>query len=434
MESVPSFPRLEPFRAWRYRVSCPADLSPLITPPYDVISPERRNQLAAANTRSFVHLILPRAHGTHEAYDVAAATFRTWRQDGTLVRDTVLGFTLHSQTYALESGAKRTRTGLLGLISLDASSRALVRPHEKTLSAPLKDRTALMRSVGAHLSPIFLLAPDPEGALEALLHEAAAVESAPDQAVFTDGEGVRHQVQILQDPGLPVRLQRILAEVPFLIADGHHRFESAVAIHQACRQKSNAPAPTALDTGRLLVEVVSLASPGLTILPIHRLIKGLSDFDPERILSRLQARSQMTRLEGVEVAELESRVLAGETGTFGLILAGCRDPFLIRIPCRPSPADPLACLDVTLLHREILASGLGIGEDMVEQGGMVSFTRRWDEAARAVASRESQIAFILAPPSLKELEQVTGAGLTMPQKSTYFHPKLPAGLVIHSFD
>jgi uncharacterized protein (DUF1015 family) len=288
-----------------------------------------------------------------------------------------------------------------------------------------------MDEVGAHLSPIFMLAPDAQGCFE------AALSSVPSSgASFTDSEGNRHEVAVLTDPALLDRLCSALGDDDLIIADGHHRYESARAVFNRRRAAADADDAGAREAGRILVEVVSLASPGVTVLPTHRLVAGLDRFDPAEFLARLarSARLKPLAARGPAAARLLLDALqSAPSGTIGLVLPTAEPFHLVELPPASPSSTPVDTLAVALLHRGILQEILGLDRAGEQVSGTVTYTRDAADALEQVSGGRAQLAFLLPPTSIPDLLQVTAAGLRMPQKSTYFYPKVPSGLVIHLF-
>ena len=432
-------PALHPFRAWRYDPARVGPLEHVATPPYDVISPAERDRLAASNRFNLVHLTLPEPDGELNRYAAAAVRFRRWRATGALRQDGEPTFTRHRQTYELPGGGgSHTRTGLLGLVSLDDTPPGAVRPHERTLAGPRRDRQRLMETVRAHLSPIFMLAPDPDGHLSELL-EAAPVDGAAE--TYTDQAGVHHAVDVIRDSAFFTRVADLLKDWSLLIADGHHRFESATACHHTLREAPDVADAIAREAGRVLVELVSSASPGLTVLPTHRTVAGLPRFDADNLAAALSAHeASVTRVDAEgetdAVTALIQRLEAHGPGALGLLAGRPPRAWLIRRPVDSPSAgqDPVSRLDVVYLHKQILEVCLDIAEDAVESGRHVGFVKDVRQAVALLDSARVQAVFLLNATPLDDLERVTAAGRRMPQKSTYFYPKVPAGLVIHAFD
>ncbi|MFQ5670240.1 MAG: DUF1015 domain-containing protein [Acidobacteriota bacterium] len=428
-------PRIEGFRGWRYQLGERDSLGALITPPYDVISPLDRERLSRSHPHNFVRLILPRKEHGMDPYQAAAARFRRWCQSGVLVRDQHPSLTIHRQSFVSSTGQLLTRTGLLGTLPLEERAMDSVLPHENTMAGPRRDRQKLMEAVGAHLSPIFLLAPDPGGDFHSTLEAAAA---AHDELDFTDEGGVRHRVSVQAESTFAGRVAEILGTGQLIIADGHHRFLSSVACYQAMRSAAGARSSRVREAGRVLVEVVSMASPGLCILPIHRGLRGLHRFHGEEFLRRLRQRFSVTSFAGdpsetQAAGKLVARVLESSRGTVGLALAGCTGLYLVQIPPPQAPSSPLEPLDVSLLHHRVLGEELQLSAAQPREDGVVTFHHDARQLLEAVRSGSIECAFFLRPTSLDDLQRVTSSGMTMPQKSTFFHPKIPAGIVVHSF-
>ena len=431
-------PALHPFRAWRYDTARIGSFENVVTPPYDVISPAERERLANSSRFNLVHLTLPEPQGDLDGYAAAADRFRQWKADGILCQDTEPTLTRHRHTYELPGGqGTRTRIGLLGLISLEDAHPGAVRPHERTLAGPRQDRQRLMEAVRAQLSPVFMLAPDPDRALASLLEDTPADGPA---MTYTDNDGHQHEVDVMGDAGFLARIAELLASAPLLIADGHHRFESATACHRSLAAADNVPAAIADEAGRVLVEVVSASSPGLTVLPTHRTVTGLADFDATELIARLSEQATIIPLTGTPPSDLAAtllqRIEADGPGSLGLLAGSPARAWVIRRrdEARQAADDPVARLDVAYLHTRIFAEYLGIAEEAVESGAHLGFAKDVEAAARRLADRQVQAVFFLTATPLAELERVTAAGRRMPQKSTYFYPKVPAGLVIHGFE
>ena len=431
-------PVVHPFRAWRYDTARVGPLEKLVTPPYDVISTAGRARMASASPFNLVHLALPQATGSLDGYAAAAASFRQWKAEGALRQDAGATLTRHRQTYDMPDGrGTRTRTGLLGLISLSEVPAGAVRPHERTLAGPRKDRQRLMQTVLAQLSPVFMLAPDPDGVLAALLEETPAEQRGDS---YTDDDGHQHSVDVFCDANFAARAAELLADVPLLIADGHHRYESAMACHQSLTSAADVPGAVADEAGRVLVEVVSAASPGLTVLPTHRTVAGLPNFDLTALVARLGAQATVTPLLAAAPAQMAvsllHRIKSDGPGTLGMLAGSPATAWVIRRrdDAQTSTDDPVERLDVAYLHSRILAEHLGIAEAAVEIGSHVGFVKDVETATQQLGDGQVQAIFFLNATPLTDLEAVTAAGRRMPQKSTYFFPKVPAGLVIHGFE
>jgi uncharacterized protein (DUF1015 family) len=428
-------PRLQPFIGWRFNPARAGPLAGVVTPPYDVITADGRRDFAALSPYNMVHLILPEPDGDLDGPAAAAASLRRWRAGQVLIPDRRPSVTLHRQEWTEPDGQVHRRTGLIAALPFPEAGSDAVRPHELTLEGPRSDRLRLTLATRAHLSPVFLLAVDPEGRLDALL--TGAVDRLPG-ARFEDRDGARHRVAPADEPGFLAAIDRLSADSPLLIADGHHRYESAQSAHTRLRDELGASDPVVVESGRMLVEVVSLSSPGLRIMAYHRLVPKLRSPDPE-LFTRLAARPGACCIALPEEADAAGRLLTTELsrrdpGTVALLLAGRAEAIVVQLAPAPDAPEPLRGLDVTRVHRGLLRDLLGIGDDEISHGGRLRFTRDAGEAIGAVRRGEAQVAILLKPTPLGDLVRVTAAGLRMPQKATYFHPKVPAGVVIHPFD
>ena len=386
-------------RALRYDVARVGGLSRVIAPPYDVILPDEQEALYERSPYNVIRLILPREAARAES---ASTTLREWVASGVLVREPEPAVFLYQQTFTLPDGSTRTREGVLLSLALEEFSRGVVLPHEKTLPGPKADRLAIIRATGANLSPIFgLYARKGERPRDVL-----GVSGAP-LAEATDGSG-GHRLWRVTDAAAIARFAATLADERIIIADGHHRYETALAYRD--EQKTAA-------AGSILAYVANLDEEGVVILPTHRMVRGPLRLDAATLAAELAGSFTIERLPpGKPRVE----------GEIDCVLPDRR----LRLKARPEAAAALAdlppairSLDVSLLHGAILGPLLGIGPEAL------TFTHEDEEAVDAVTTGAAHAAFLLNPPSLAEVRAVCLAGQLMPEKSTYFYPKLATGLV-----
>jgi uncharacterized protein (DUF1015 family) len=421
-------PRISPFRGLRYAVPPAPDLSTLFAPPYDVIGPEDRRRLAA-HPRNIVHLELP--EGGDAAPAAARRSLDTWRRDGTLASDPIPAFYVAEQEFTGRDGAARRRRGFFARLTLEPYESGVVLPHERTLDGPRRERTRLLQATRAGLSPVFMLHPDPDGAVTGLLARHA---DAPPVAWATDAKGVRARLFRIDDAASVAAIADRLAPAWALIADGHHRYESALA-YQADRRTAGRD-----DAGHLLVFLASLADPGLEVLPIHRVAHSLASFDAQRLRAALGAWFDLEAI--ADRARLGAAVAAaaGRSGVFGLTFAGepgawvarWRDGAGLDSPVMAELPAALRRLDVVLLHRLVLESALGIDAARLARQENLDYLK---EAGPVLDLRPgAQMGMLLNPTRLEQVIEVSRGGLRLPQKSTNFSPKVPAGLVIDLLD
>lgn len=401
---------IRPFRALQYAPSA-GPLASLLAPPYDVISPEERRRLLATSPYNAVRLILPEV-----GYEEVATMIATWEEDGVLSRAEEPVLVAWTQTFTLGDGVERERKTLLGAVTLEPYEARVVRPHERTHAGPKEDRLRLTRAVQTNLSPVFGLYPDAEGAAWA----AAGVTGAPDAEV-TDQEGVVHRFWRITDPAAHAAVAAAMADRWILIADGHHRYETALAYRDERRAAEGGAANPDAPYNRVLMGLTALDDDGLVVLPTHRVLKRWVD-------------GAEAAFERRPVADLDELLAALEaapdsTPTLGLV----RPDGITLLSGGAGPdASPGERLDVAVLEREVLIPYLGADQAKLAHDGELTYVKDAHEAAALVASGEAAAVFIMRGIPKSEIAAVSDAGETMPQKSTYFYPKLLTGVAFHS--
>jgi uncharacterized protein (DUF1015 family) len=353
---------VQPFRALRYDEERAGPLETLVAPPYDVIGPEERERLRARSPYNVVHLTLADDEGD------AGRRFGDWRREGILVAKDEPSFWTLSQDYVGPDGIQRTRNGLVASLRVEPYETRAILPHERTHRAPKEGRLRLLRAVRAQLEPIFLL------------YDGDPPASPPEGLPDLEAAGAR--LWRLRDSE---EIRAVFRERRLLIADGHHRYETALAFHA----EEGTP-----ESGFMMVVLVSTADPGLTIFPTHRLVERLEHSVPN---GDGDVRDALRRLD-TDNRDRAAAVVYRATG------AG-------TITGRPDE------LDSELVER------------YAPRG--VTYTAYADEAIEAVDRGRAEAAFLLRPPSIEQVFSVAGSGRTMPQKSTYFYPKLLSGLLFH---
>lgn len=433
--------KIVPFRALRYRLDRIGDPASVMAPPYDVISPAMQADLYRRNDYNVVRLILGQTPATDtendNRYTRAAADFRRWQEDSILVRDAAPSLYLYDQIYQLEDGSEITRKGFIALTRIEDFSSGVVKPHEKTLAGPKADRLLLTRACSANFSPIFSLYSDPSCALESLSKRYKSETPAVD---VKDDDGVIHRLWPVGDVDLIEQARELLDSKPLFIADGHHRYETALNYRNEMREKT--PDFNGKETfNYVLMYFANMEDQGMTIFPTHRVIFGLPSFDTAAFLHAL---SDFFAIEEIRVTppfdgvRERLRTLGAERRTLGCYLGGERFVFLSlkdeAIMDRffdPRSPRALRTLDVSVLHRLILENQLGISTQAQEAQSNLRYVKGFDEPFAMVARGEGQIAFLMNPTRMSEVRDVANAGEKMPQKSTYFYPKLLSGLVIN---
>jgi len=428
--SPPRRLQARPFRALRYAPPGEVAIDRLIAPPYDVISGPQREQLAA-EPHNIVHLDLPAPAPGADPYAGAAKRLRDWIREGVLIRDPHLAFYVCEQDYRTPEGAARRRRGLFARLTLEPFDSGVVIPHERTLERPRLDRLRLLEATRTHLSAVFLLHHDPGGRVASLLGE---LDGGPPLLRARDGEGNPIRLFRVQEPSRMARLEALLRDQWALVADGHHRYESALAYRDA-RRARGVP-----DAEHVLALLCSLEDEGLSILPIHRLVHSLPDFSAARARAALATFFSLQEVASPQGLVAAVRGARGQPGVFGLLFGNDGGAFLARWkpgagldrPGVRAVPELLRRLDVILLHRLVLEEVLGI--DLEAQARQTHLEYVKDDGHLLKAARQAQIGVLLNPTRIEQVVEVSRAGLRLPQKTTYFYPKVPSGLVLDPLD
>jgi len=423
--------RIIPFRGLRYSQKVVPDLSQAVTQPYDRIGEKDQELYYDRSPFNLVRLekgkVLPGDSGEN-VYTRAAATFAAWQKEGVLVRDAVPSLYVYHQAYTF-AGQSLVRKGVVALAKLEPE---LVHAHEKTLKGPKEDRLRLMRATEANFGHIFMLYSDSSRRADRALERAIAGEPPTTEAV--DDFGNRHLVWQVTDSNAIAEVQAALAQKDLYIADGHHRYETAVNFMRECLEKGWRPtAPESFDAR--MMTLFNIDEPGMTIRPWHRLVHAVARFDGERFLS--QVKDDFEVVARRSLAEVEEAMRAGrERHTFGLYAGkrfatlALRDEGLMDRLLTGNQSRDWKRLDVSILHTAILERFLGIGAKALEEERNVTYTGDAAAAVREVDSGKEQVLFLVNPTSPDEVRRVADHGERMPQKSTDFYPKLLNGLVL----
>jgi uncharacterized protein (DUF1015 family) len=439
---------LRPFRGILYdprRV----DLSRVVAPPYDVISAKDQARFYAQDPHNVVRLIAGEVRPTDSTEDNkyvrAAGFFNGWLREGILGREPEPSLYVYRHEFVdPTSGERKVRHGILGVVELEPFGTTIL-PHERTHPRAKADRLSLTRAVQANLSPIFCMYEDSGRAVRPVLE---VVLGRQPRLSFETGEGERHTVWSVSDPAAIESLEEALRPSRLYVADGHHRYETALNFRNKMRA-DHPEAPPDAAFNFVLMLLVDVKDPGLAILPTHRLLQDLEGFDPEALVRRLSTRHRVVEhanpkallaalqqpTPGHRIAMAVSRSHSGGASRHEVPppLAGeGQGGGLYTVDIEPSiPADPVSSLDVSVLHREILQRELGLQDALLEQEHFVSYSRDPEASLERVREGAAQAAFLLRPPAVSDVVAVANAGLVMPQKSTYFYPKPASGIVFN---
>ena len=437
--------KIVPFRGLRYETEKIGDAGSVMAPPYDVISPELQEKLYERSPYNVVRLILGKTWendgDTNNRYTRAAADFQAWQKDGILGRDETSSIYLYDQEYPVEGDKTVVRKGFMALTRLEDFSSGVVKPHEKTLSGPKADRFNLTKACGANFSPIFSLYSDPCCVLEAFARKEK--ERTPDLEV-TDDDGIKHRLWQVVEPQIIGKAQELLDSKPLFIADGHHRYETALNYRNYMREKH--PDYTGKEPfNYVLMYFANMEDQGMLIFPTHRLIFDLPDFHLQDFLQSLEEFFSV-ETSSIDPSDSEARAqvrqalqekgegkhtLAFFAGGDKVYYLSLKDEKAMDELFEAKSPKALRTLDVSILHRLVLERLLNITPEAQELQSNLKYVKNFDEPFERVLKGEAQGAFLMNPTRMSEVRDVANAGEKMPQKSTYFYPKLLTGLVIN---
>ena len=439
--------RIYPFRAWRYNPSA-VRLDDVVTQPYDKISPAMQQAYYQRSPYNLVRIILglPELFDADKAENVytrAARDFRAWREQGVLKQEHEPCVFAYAQRFRVPgSDAIKERRGFIALGKVHDYSEGVVFRHEQTLSKPKSDRLNLLRATRAHFGQIFMLYSDPSGSVEKTLYDGAGTADAE----VTDEYGVLHRIWRINNPSTIRLLTTAMADKKLIIADGHHRYETALNYAKEHAQRA-ASQPELSATGlpqpaypeaAVMMTFVNMDSDGLVILPTHRVVHSLAGFDPAAFRAKAE---EFFAVETLAPGDAQSHIgkLKSEKDTAFIAVTRSGD-FLLR--AKPEAmAKALADLperqrqlDLTQLHAIVLDRLLGLDAEKVREQTNIRYLRDAGDAVEQVRNGEADITFLTNPVTMEQLREVAFAGDVMPQKSTDFYPKLLSGLTIYALE
>jgi len=444
-----------PFRAYRYNPA-KVDLARAVTQPYDKITAAMQERYYALGPQNLIAVekgrTLPEDTPANNVYTRAAAALKDWIAQGMLVRDPAPSIYVYFQAYQVPGTAQRQmRKGFIALGRLEDYETGVVFRHEQTLAGPKADRLELLRHTRAHTGQLFMLYSDPARRVDAHLEE---ITQKPAQAEVRDEYDVLHRLWLVSDPALLAHFEREMAGKKLVIADGHHRYETALAYRNDCRAASGSIDRDAPHE-KVMMTFFNTHGEGLTILPTHRVVSNLRGFQwkafREKMAAHFDVVSYAFQNEGERLGSFEafrSRVVAEGRNRRAIGVYSGREAeavgrafFLLSlkpetdlVALLPGVSPAQRQLDVVLLHRAVLEKGLGITADAVVTEKNITYEREMEAAITAVDRGQAQICFLLNPVRVEQVAEIALAGEVMPQKSTDFYPKLLSGLTIYSLD
>jgi uncharacterized protein (DUF1015 family) len=438
---------ITPFRGITYNQSKAGGISDLVCPPYDIISPAEQQDLYRRNPNNVIRLEFglasPADTEEDNRYTRSAAVLEDWLQSDVLRRAAGPCLYVYEMEYEAKGSARRLR-GLICLVRLEDYDSGIVKPHETTLSGPKTDRLGLLRACEASFSQIFSLFSDPEARAAGLL---AQVSGRPAVEVKSP-DNVLHRVWPLCDNNTIQELVRELADKPLFIADGHHRYDTALNYRDE-RRKAAGSFTGGEGWNYTAMFLARLEDPGLTILPAHRALFNLTDFKPQKFEDDLNRFFNIERIDfnGRSEAKDLSTILdtmahrADRAHVFGMRVRGEHSYYLLTLrneadmdALLPTWSPAYRRLDVSILHHLIIDRLLGVKIETHKLGLNIEYIKDAAEADKRVHDQAAEIVFFMNPTKVQEVKDVAAAGERMPQKATYFYPKLLTGLVMHKLD
>ncbi len=446
-----SMARIYPFRAWRYNPSA-VRLDDVVTQPYDKISPAMQQAYYERSPYNLVRIILGKpelfdAERGENVYTRAGRDFRAWREQGVLVQEKDPCIFAYSRRFRVPgTDVIKVRRGFIALGKVHDYSEQVVFRHEQTLSKPKSDRLNLLKATHAHFGQIFMLYSDPAGSIEKILYDG----SGPAEAEVTDEYGVLHRLWRVSDPAAIRLLTTAMADKKLIIADGHHRYETALnySKEHAAEHAATASAWTEHSTTQLpqpaypeaavMMTFDNMDSDGLVILPTHRVVHSLPGFDPAAFA---RAAEEFFTVEALHAAASSSYIdmLTSQQGP-AFVAVTRAGAVLLRSKTEPIAAalahlpERQRQLDLSHLHSIVLDRLLGLDAEKVREQTNLRYLRDAAEAIEQVRRGEADVAFLTNPVTMEQLREVAFAGDVMPQKSTDFFPKLLSGLTIYALD
>ncbi len=439
--------KITPFRGIVYNQAAAGGINALVCPPYDIISPADQQELYGKSPYNVIQLEYGREaagdSAQNDRYTRAAALFREWQQQGVLKRSESPALYIYEMQYPHGDSLRKLR-GFICQVRIEDFDSGVVLPHENTLSGPKADRLNLLRACKANFSQIFSLFSDPAGTISGVL----ASISGPPEMEAAGGGAVLHRLWTITDPAVIETITRAMADKPFFIADGHHRYETALNY----RNERRAAAGTF--TGDepynfVTMYLARLEDPGLTILPAHRALFSLPGYSADRFEEGLHKYFDMERLDFDSSSEAAARRAMLETMAsraarshiFGMRMRDRNSYYLLTLRSEddmdrllPGKSPAYRRLDVSILHHLIIDKLLGVGIDTHKLGKNIEYIKDAEEAAKRLDDGRTEIVVFMNPTKVSEVKAVAGAGERMPQKATYFYPKLLTGLVMHTLD
>lgn len=410
-----------PFKGLRYNADKVNDITDVIAPPYDVINTNERTDLEAKHPSNIVRLILSQPQSddteTENQYTRAARLLKQWITDQTLIRDPSPNFYIYDQSFHAPDGKHYTRRAIIGLGKLEPFENRVILPHEKTHAGPKIDRLNLMRTCHANLSPIFIIYQDPDGDIEQIMEQYT--DGNPPEVDCKEVFGSTHQLWRIDKPEANRKIQNLFTTKQLLIADGHHRYETALTFRD--EMTNDQTEATLSGYGYMMMNLVRMESSGLAVLAIHRLLSGLTSEQINQAIANLPEMFEV--LETTSLTDLMSKLntYKGVKPAVGMYTPD--NKYRLLVPHSPVPGE----LDVTLVQEKIINKMFKI-KSLADH---ISYSAYDSDAVEHVKNGGDRVALFMNPTPVEQVLNVALEGSVMPQKSTFFYPKMATGLVLN---
>ncbi len=437
--------KVVPFRGMRYNTEIFKNIDDVTAPPYDIISKDGQKKLYDKNEYNIIRLDFGMEFDTdtddNNRYTRSGDYLKKWTEEQILIKEDEPAFYIYEQIFSLGDGdAAHSLKGLLSLVELREFADRVVLPHEYTISKAKTDRLNLMRTTKANMSPVYSLYLDDEENIARLIEENS--HRQPDITFVTD-ENITQNIWVVKDKDVIDKISKMFENKQIFIADGHHRYETALNYRRE-RHEADATAVGVKDYDYIMMMLVSMSNSGLFVFPTHRLVQNIERFDENLLIGSLTEQFSVSKIhftEGDYASIITERLAHTVDENLFAIYTGGTYYYLLKLKDTQyidevisDHSDAYKHLDVTILHKLILEEHLGIDEENMRSQKNLVYTREASDAIKAVKDGEYQAAFLINPTKVSEIRDIANAGEKMPQKSTYFWPKLVTGIVINKFE
>ena len=423
---------IKAFKGLRYNTEKAGEIAQLCCPPYDIINEEQRLGYIDANENNIIRLELPKGE---DPYNKAAEVLKMWEEKGILVKEDKPAIYVYEEEFTVY-GHRKCIKGIIARVKLEEFEKGIILPHEFTLSKAKEDRLNLMKATNCNFSQIYALYMDEEHTTMKTVDKQCTGDPVLE---FTDCEEVTHRLWIIKDEEIIAKICNDFTDRKLFIADGHHRYETALNYRNYCREKGISKEGDAQDYQ--MIFMCDMEHPGLVVLPTHRLVRDLQKFDKAEVLEKCKKYFTITEYEGTEdMGSILYQQYKKDKNAFGFYCGDNKWTMLVlknsdsvKKVC-PDLSKALRSLDVTVLHSMILEKIFGIDKENMAQQINLTYSKYFEEAISAVDNGKAQCSFILNPTRVDQIKDVASVGEKMPQKSTYFYPKMITGMVMNELD